>query len=212
MLSRKFNLFCPRIGKNASSTISSFFKKIDPNMIEEGHEAILDTGLYNFMYENHRTKIEKPIFFKNCFKFAFVRNPYDRFVSAWKEFGNSSSFSPLKEKAKLAGYDINKAIKDIEYFIDLTEKFNHVHWMSQSKMLKHNEKILVDKIYYFENLENDIKDICKKIGVNENYNIPHVRKSKRKKDFNFYLTKENKKKLYIRYEDDFKTFNYDPGF
>jgi len=212
MISVRYNFFSPRIGKNASSTTVSFFKEIDPNLIEEGHEAILDTGLHGFLQGNHRTNIalRLPVKLQDMYKFAFVRNPLDRFISAWKEFSNPTSFVPLKNEARLK-YDIEKAQQSLTAFIDLTDEYKHIHWESQIDLMSHESKILVDDIYYFENLEEDLLTICEKVGIKKTQipNIPHIRKSNRKSDYLSYYSSEDLSRIEKRYELDLNTFYND---
>ena len=208
MISRKYNFFCPRMGKNASSTLVSYFQNFDTNLIDEGHEAILDTGLEAFMRGDHRCRVVDPSFFDDCFKFAFVRNPYDRLVSAWFEFKKEGMFWNVKDDLP---EDVRKAtIEDFNSFVEFTRTYDHIHWCVQTDTLYSGEKQLVDYIGKFENLNDEINALCAMIGIdNSGVEVPFVRKSAgRGKKYAGYYSEESIDYVSRKYASDISTFGY----
>lgn len=99
------------------------------------------------------------------FKFTFVRNPWDRIVSIYHH---------RKQNRKIVNEEFDKWI----YSIDQISTCSQIWW------LKHKNKIDMDFIGKFENLEKDFKKICKEIGAD--LNLPHVNSSKHTHYSNYY--------------------------
>jgi hypothetical protein len=190
MISHKYKFICPRIGKNASSTLVSYFSNFDTTMIEEGHEAILDTGFASFLKGDHRTPILKNTDVNEYFKFAFVRNPYDRMVSCFHEFKNISSFIPIKSRIEAEKImDLSQIYDDFASFVTMAESISHIHWGVQRDMLYDGNMPLVDYVGRCENLHNDIDVICKFVNIdNRNTPVPTIRASKGRKHYSLYYT------------------------
>lgn len=110
MISHKYKFICPRIGKNASSSLIAFFLNFDSDLIDEGHTSIL-YGFDNFL------KLKEKEALQSYFKFAFVRNPYDRLVSAYQEFIRPEQFHDLKPLINRdRDLDLNKVLNEFSEF------------------------------------------------------------------------------------------------
>lgn len=146
------------------------------------------------------------------FKFAFVRNPYDRMVSAWKMFstGMGNSKWAYKDKPPLEGvsfYDFLKIATD--------QSIDHHKRDTMNSVLRHHTLPQVhpyhcfeyaDFIGKFENLENDFKVISEKIGL-KNYNINHLNKTKRD-TYKSYYDDKTFELVSKEYDEDIKRFDY----
>lgn len=149
-----------------------------------------------------------PIDFFSTFRFTFVRNPYDRFVSSYeylKQGGNNSN--------DLLFYE--KYIKGFESFEDFVlngfaknvEIQNHIHFKRQSNFVYHNSRCLVDFVGRFENLEKDYKYIASMIGAE--HGLKFVNKTNNRQCFDEYFTRASVKKVISDfYKIDFINFDY----
>lgn len=128
--------------------------------------------------------------FEDIFKFAFVRNPYDRFISGYHW---------TKSKIDINDYASQLAEK-YETWKDnsLEELMFRPQWKYLCNQYKH---IQVDFVGRFENLKDDWHTISKKLGIEEK--LPHLNKSKSGK-----LNSRGKSIIKELYKDDFKVFGY----
>jgi len=104
--------------------------------------------------------------FDNYFKFAFVRNPWDRMVSIYK----FSRYSLI--------LDFNSFYKHIF----LPKMWHDKYWFvgPQSDFIcDQSGKIIMDFVGRFETLQSDFTKICQMMGLPD-INLPHVNKSTQK--------------------------------
>ena len=148
------------------------------------------------------------------FIFTFVRNPFDRLVSGYKNkilciitTGNKNHFYFknsffLSKNLTIITFTKNepfeefvKKVSTIPYI--LTDR----HLLPQHKFIYKNDKCLVDYIGRFENLEKDFEPIRKKYNLEK---LPHLNKTQKSKDeWKNYYTKELADLVYKRYRKDF---------
>lgn len=117
--------------------------------------------------------------------FAFVRNPYDRIVSAY-EFACATN----------------------EYGGSFDEYVRHClcHLQPQSNYLYLGGRRLVDFIGRFERFEEDFHDLCARLGLGE-LNLAHVGETTREAYLD-YFTPRTLKKVEKAYAADFALFEY----
>jgi len=186
------------VPKVANTSIRNILKKIDE-----------DTFVVP------KSKIQK--YKKDHFVFSFVRNPYDRIVSCYKdkvrskkETKNNLVFNegvwknfPLKIKKTNKFNEFMRVIKSVP------DKKSEEHFKSQHCFLTDKKGNLVpDFVGKFENLDEDFKKACKKAGVENPPELPQRNKSKRKKDYREYYDRETKKLVQERYKKDLELFGY----
>jgi hypothetical protein len=128
--------------------------------------------------------------FKN---FTVVRDPYDRVISMYKDFG-------LRRPKHIKGHK-NDMLKNFNYFLDEViyksdDKTCDPHFRSMSSYIFLNEKILVDNIF---NLQN-VKDFLNNYGLSFN-------PANMTKPLDLKLTEEHKEKINQRYKKDFDLLN-----
>lgn len=146
-------------------------------------------------------------YFKNFFKFAIVRDPYTRLLSAYnylKKGGNQ------KEDLVIAKF-LNKHAPDFEAFV--------MNFLDPSKMSLHNllkpqsyflcsldGQIKVDHISKYESLENDFDYVKERLNL-DYIELPRLNALSKHGDITHH--KESiKHKIYDLYKEDYKNFNY----
>lgn len=142
-----------------------------------------------------------PRLYKKYFKFAFVRNPWDRIVSSWHNKvlkGNHFKFddTELKRMSQFENF--------IDYVSGLDIENCNNHLRSQCALIDLNE---IDFLGRFENFEHDLRYVLERIGI-QSYRLMHRNKSHRKKDYREYYNNEMKEKVYKIYQKDIGILGY----
>lgn len=146
------------------------------------------------------------------FSFTFVRNPYDRMVSAWKMFsdGMLKSRWSFNNKPPLEGISFYDFLQ-----IAIDGSIDHDSRNSIESVLRHHTLPQVHPYHCyefakfigkFENLEDDFQVIADKIGLN-NYSFAHLNKTNRK-SYKEYFTNETYDLVSKHYKEDILKFDY----
>ena len=137
-----------------------------------------------------------PAMYKSYFKFAFVRNPIEKFISAWKD-------KVLNQNYFCFETDMYEKMKNLDSFISWVETLNinecDEHLRSQNALI---DMDVVDFIGRFENFENDFKYVADKIKM------PITKIFHKNKSGNNIDNLSNKHIIRIEeiYKDDIKMF------
>lgn len=156
---------------------------------EKGKILELHSERTSYLYGVDEFKEKWPGMWEDAFKVMLVRNPYDRFISAWKFFsdvGGKSVDRVLKEKQKPA-----------------------IHWhlkRPQTEGLIVNGKLDIDYLIRFENFQEEFNSFCDLIEISRR-KLPHLRKSNHE-DYWTYYSEDNIKPIREMFADDFKYLNY----
>lgn len=138
----------------------------------------------------------------NAFNFTFVRNPYSRAVSSYKFLTPNKIFRQkfgLVENGTFAEY-VDKICK-------IRDRGADSHFMQLSQHHKINGKIdYFNFIGKVEDMEKDFEKLCKILKI-EPLKVGHENKTKHL-SWEKYYTPILKKKVYERYENDFRAFGY----
>jgi chondroitin 4-sulfotransferase 11 len=131
--------------------------------------------------------------YNNYFKFGFVRNPFDKLVSAYAYTLNwylenepNSSYCPKDFKTWVKTLDVN-------------DKYGNQYPYVEG----------CDFIGRFENLENDFKRICDRIGI-PMQKLPHHNKTDHK-HYTEYYDDETRQIVAEKYAKDIEYFGYEFG-
>ncbi len=148
--------------------------------------------------------------FEGYFSFAFVRNPFDRMVSAFHylKAGGGNEKDSKWARDNLSDYE------SFEEFIlalrdeDTRERIlKWVHFVPQYKFVCDESKnVLVNFIGRVENIERDFLFIKKQLGFERD--LIHTNTS-RHNDFSHYYNSESYSIVAEIYRDDFILFDYD---
>ena len=125
--------------------------------------------------------------------FTVVRNPYDRFISLYKDWGLRRSNKYLNFKLPV----------EFDYFLDYildnfsTDDKSETHFKSQSYWLTSKQKLLIDNIFTVEQAQHFLS----------NYNLT-LELANKTTELDILLSKKQKEKIYNRYKDDFQFFKF----
>lgn len=154
-------------------------------------------GIINyFKTSSHINKKMKmtPEKWDNYYKFCFIRNPYDRIVSAWNHVNRFNI--PFKNFLNLGD-----TCNDVEYM--------HMFMPQYRSMINEKAKKYIDYVGYFENLDEDFEKILNNIGVKK---IIHNSNSKLNvrvhKPYYEYYDQETLDKVNILMNEDFNNLDY----
>lgn len=151
----------------------------------EQHDGVGGSG-----HDTLSELMQKPDYNPDYFKWAFVRNPYDRTVSRY--------FQLFENMPERVGPDLEEWI----YSIEMIPGF---HTMPQVHFLKPLKQM--DFIGRYENLDYDWGYVCTQIGINPN-GLRHIYKTKHK-PWQDLLDIHMKEKIVEVYAEDFKAFGYE---
>lgn len=173
------------IAKNAHSSMRDYLKQHTCNA----------TFKYNAVFLQGE--------WKNYFKFTFVRNPWDRLVSCWK--------NKIVESAYAGEQNTKMEFSEFVYEITNGKWKNHndIHWCLQTSRFPTD---CVDFIGRFENLKNDFDYVCSQLNIPHN-KLFHYNKTKIDTNTHYtnYYSNEVRKLADEKYEKDISFLNYTFG-
>ena len=212
MISHKHKCIFLHIPKAAGTSVERFLRDVDSDIPAK---VLRKRGFSHFLNDH-----------LDYYVFSFVRNPYDRLVSAWK-WGQLK----FEKEGSLPFYNKERAVSFEEY-VSLTTNFDYrkdnenlwseydeYHTLPQFEFFPHlngghyfTDKISVDFtcdfIGRFENLHEDFNKVCSDIGIKE-LKLPHAYNSKNFKE-EFQWSDSSRDKIYNYYKKDFDLFKYEP--
>ena len=150
----------------------------------------------------HASYLNYPVkSYKDYFKFAFIRNPWDRLVSCW--------YNKVIEK-NYYNFDAetHDRMKNFDNFIDYVatlDIFNcERHLCAQTALIDINN---VDYLGRMETFTQDINYIFNHLNINTE-NIISKNVTKNRKPYHGYYTEKLAEKVYQIYKKDIQVFGY----
>jgi hypothetical protein len=146
--------------------------------------------------------------FQRYFKFTFVRNPWDRFISAYTflKAGGSNDKDNAWAEQNLRQYpDVNAFIKA---WVNPQNVRSWIHFRPQYEFIYHpNGQLLVDFVGKYENLAEDFRLVQDRIGTD--LELVHINlTAHRKRDYSSYFTAETAEIIGRVYARDIELFGY----
>jgi len=150
----------------------------------------------------HASRLHYPVnSFKDYFKFAFVRNPWDRLVSCWRDKVINNN---------LFNFDSTnlEQMKKFENFVDFASSLDidrcNRHLRSQSSLIDLNR---VDYLGRLETFEDDANHIFDEIGI-ASQKIVRKNVTCRKKTYQEHYSDQLAEKVAEIYQKDIQIFGY----
>lgn len=189
--------------------------------------SILNVLTDNAEHDFETTVIEEPIEkilransdYRTYFKFAFVRNPFSRVVSFYRD----KICNPSDELGIFDRYRRLRRRMPFEEFIDWlcskegSDDFADRHWLSQHSFLATDGgELLVDFVGKIENLQEDFDHVCRRIGLPP-MTLPWLNMSgvdmavdgvASEQPVREYYDDATRSRIRRRYAEDFRLFNY----
>lgn len=149
--------------------------------------------------------IMKRTFFASYYKFAFVRNPYDRLVSAffYLDNGGCNDGDRAFREDHLAIYGGSFAafVEDLPKLMTATHFRPQVHWLCDR-----NGEVLADVVGRYEQIAEDMTLIARTIGLTC-AELPIINAGSHE-CYKIYYDDATKRRVGHLYGDDLETFSY----
>lgn len=138
--------------------------------------------------------------YDRLFKFAFVRNPWDRLVSRYAFLLRKTEHAHSREVNALGSFDAY-----LRWELARTGQSGGMRHQADY-LLDPEGALIVDFVGYFENLTHDFDEICRRIGVPAS--LPPPQKHASRKDFRAFYTEETRDMVAEAYASDIKLLGY----
>jgi chondroitin 4-sulfotransferase 11 len=196
IISPKYNCCFVHIPKSAGTVIRNVLKTNDRE--------------FKVIF-NHPTfsKIQTKYDLSTYFKFTFIRNPWDRFVSTFFYLKQNVKDEKLLNEArkKLSDYSFTSFVKKLHLEKTEFNEFHFLHFRPQIHFLESLDNI--DFVGRFENFQQDFNTVCDKIGILRQ-ELPHYNKTKHK-HYTEYYDDETREIVAEKYAKDIEYFGYKFG-
>lgn len=191
MIIHKKKIIFIHIPKTGGSAITNFLNR-NVNNIDFKSKLYNFKRFHSYKIGMHDTalmvlnKIE-PKQFHSYYKFCCVRNPYDLMVSSfmwWQQY--AVEHKVFKTHTDLISNMNFEQFMNSKYGLHYINEFN---FNIENYYCDQRGNIIVDKIIKFENLEEDLKDVCLDTGIEIKYPLEKVLKTKRSHYREYYNDK-----------------------
>lgn len=213
MIIHKHKIIFIHIPKTAGSSIEKFFglSKISHKWNQSNRLYLKGWDPVHKVHLQHaRAKdlLDNKLILKDVwdeyFKFAFVRNPWDRAHSdyIWMQ-------KDRKVEGPFEDYILKRGVfeKHLTILDNMHTRGDHV-FPQYEFVYDEQGNCLVDFIGKFENLEADFAEVCKRAGI-EKGELPHEKKSVvRKPSYKDFYDQKKKDLVAEIYAKDIELFNY----
>ena len=157
-------------------------------------------GLQHLLAWQVREEVGHDVF-RDYYKFAFVRNPWDRVVS---------QFAYIQRRPDLMDYVGMTSNTEFKAYLELIRLKEHVQWMPQVRfLLDHDGSLLVDRIGRLESFNEDCAQIFDALGLALDQLPGHVNLSKRQAFQYYYSDSEAVEIVANIFADDISFLGYE---
>ena len=175
------NFICRRLGKVFPPLVPLFlyrFQTYDPHLLYREVQKFIPAQ-----------ELE------NCFKFCFVRNPYERIISYYNHILSHPDHA------------FHKRVQQWGSFEAMVLRLPELNEPSQASFIKNESGTLaMDFVGRFEELHRDFESINSRLSLQ--MKLPWVNLSHTKSDVEKFCSDNTKLSIYRIYEEDFDLFEY----
>jgi hypothetical protein len=163
-------------------------------------------GLYRQLEFSEHAPAEKvrrclpPAVYDGLCKFAFVRNPWDRLVSRHAYLLRKTEHGHSREVNDLGGFDAY-----LRWELARTGKKGGMRHQADY-ILGPDGRLIVDFLGYFERLEDDFAEICRRIGIPAS--LPPPKTGKPRRDYRSFYNDETRELVAKAYARDIDLLGY----
>lgn len=180
-----------RVPKCANSSITK--------ALEDGKEEKIDLARLRKLYPGSKV-------------FSFVRNPWARLVSGYREKMSLPEFAWKNAAKRLVEIDARfrpgmPFEKFVELICALPDEEVEKHFRSQSYFLKHNSELVPDFVGRLERIEQDWQALQQFIGTP--LPLQHVNRSEETDYRHYFSNTQLRYDVADRYAEDIATFGYE---
>ena len=219
MISHKHKFLSIRIPKTASTSVTTALDSYFDIKGISDRESVYYYHTKAELIKDHF--VSKNWDYNSYFKFAFVRNPFERQVSLW-EYAKKVVIHYLEhtdEDVILSDANFRDKMQILKYenfqnwVIKSKDTFDQCplasSWVLQSRYIYKADKKLVDFIGKTENLQEDFNIVCDKIGIPQQ-ELPYKNASNHK-HYTEYYDDETRQIIENHYAKDLEHFGYEFG-
>lgn len=163
-------------------------------------------GLYRQLEFSEHAPAEKvrrclpPEVYERLYKFAFVRNPWDRLVSRHAYLLRKTEHALSREVNELGGFDAY-----LRWELARTGRKGGMRHQADY-VLGPDENLIVNFVGYFERLEEDFAEICRRIGITAA--LPPPKAHAPRKDYRSFYNDKTRDMVAKAYARDIELFGY----
>lgn len=147
--------------------------------------------------------------FQNAYKFAVVRNPFDRFVSSYHyciQNGWLDKSVQFKEFARISWEDIRNGPYPKGRVLPVNKVFQHTRPLVEHLSHDLGKCDYVDEFIHFENLEEELNDLL------ERFSMPPIRlprlNTSTHRNYSGYYDEETRRYVAEKFREDLALFGY----
>lgn len=203
MISHEYKCIFTHIPKTGGKSIKTLFglPEFERDYKICDHEHKIE---YAFGHRN-LSEFENEGYFAEYFKFAFVRNPFDKIVSAYfyMENGGCNEVDRQFREKRLAQYagHFTAFVEDLPTFLDSTHFRPQAAWLCDSR-----RNLLADFVGRYEALERDLSTVRDRLGLSFD-EAPRLNAS-RHQSYRSYYDDSTRRRVAQAYGEDMELFSY----
>jgi chondroitin 4-sulfotransferase 11 len=182
------------IQKTGGSSIDNVLRSNDPGIASNMHLG------RRHQFASEVATVAGPEKWNAYFKFAFVRNPWDRLVSWYTMCMQASTTNNFSRHIKDHAPTFEDFLTKTTTGIAERTTYNQLDYVTNSQ-----GEITVDFIGRFENLRDDFSRVNARLGLSGE--LPHVNKS-RHGDYRKYYSEQTRQIIAHRFARDIQHFGY----